>query len=123
MNSSGDPDRWDAVLAPPPGGLEDLRRRLVRRDRHRRIARGVAAAVVLIAAAVAPMLLSPRGPVPASSFEAIALGLAPAPSEPVFVPPGERAEIAVLRLPTHDPRVALYLVGSRRVPGTTSGPD
>jgi len=122
VNPHGDRPRWDEVLAPPAGGLADLRVRIARHERRRRAVRaGSAAAVVVAVAAALAVAVRPSRPTPFAgapvTFDAIALGLAEPPADPVVVPPDARRDLAVLRVPTRNDRVALYLVGTRGAPG------
>jgi hypothetical protein len=108
-------------LAPPPGGLADLRDRLrgreVRRRRTLRLAAAFAGAAALAIVVVWLALPTPtREPAPwlsRSDLYAVHLGVVEPPSEPVTVPPDQRGEIAVRRVPTSDERVVFYRVGVR----------
>jgi len=116
---------------PPPGGLDALRARVARHERRRVVTRRVipslAAAVVLVA-----VVLIGRGepwaPAPATPFERdllarVSEALDP-PSDPVSVPFERRADTAVLRVPTRDDRVVLYLVSTTRDPAVDEpGPE
>ena len=109
------------AIEPPSGGLESLRARVARHERRRivtrRIVPAVAAAVVLVGA----VLIGWGGswaPAPESPFERALLAsvqdaLAP-PSDPVSVPLERRRDTAVLRVPTRDDRVVLYMVSTTR---------
>lgn len=111
------------TLEPPRGGLAKLRRRLDRRVRRERIARhslafgGVAAALVVFAvfAVTGPIFERPVGsPLPiGDELIAMQFGFVAAPTEPVSIGAAHRETTAVLRIPTDDERVVLYLVGTR----------
>jgi len=110
-------------LEPPPGGLDGLRRRIERRERRRTALRSAAPALAVVAVAGCAAFFAwlgspPRpGPVPVlDELGSIALGVAAPPLEPVTVPAARRNDTAVLRLPTRDDRVVLYLVASSRPP-------
>lgn len=106
-------------LEPPRGGLAGLHRKIRRRTRRRRVlayavAPGAAAAL-LFAALVVVVRPAPRlsdAFVAVDSIDAIRLGLRDAPEEPVTVPTPRRADTAVLRIPTRNPRVVMYSVES-----------
>ena len=117
------PDLGLDPIDPPAGGLEALRARIARHDRRRVVTRWVvpslAAAVVLVGA-----ILIGRGeswiPVPATPFERdlaarVSAALDP-PTDPVSVPYERRGDTAVLRVPTRDDRVVLYMVSTTREP-------
>jgi hypothetical protein len=110
-------------LEPPPGGLAGLRRRIAGRERRRAAARSTLPALAIVAvagcAAILAWLGSPPRPLAAPVLDdlgSIALGIAAPPVEPVTVPAARRNDTAVLRVPTRDDRVVLYLVAPSRPP-------
>ena len=118
-------------IDPPAGGLEALRARVARHERRRVVTRRVIPsliAAVVLAAAVVIGRGEPWAPAPATLFERdlrarVLASLEPS-SEPVRVPFERRADTAVLRVPTGDDRVALYLVSTIREPALdATGPE
>ncbi len=99
----------------PPGGLADLRGRLVRRQRRRRAAGALAtvgAAAVLLALVFLPGGERPANHAMTGELVAVRLGLAEPPVDIVSVPAHRRGDTAVRRVPTGDDRVVFYLVGT-----------
>ncbi len=105
------------MIEPPAEGIHGLRARLERDRRRRDRARaGGAVLVVGALAAVVGLLVTPPPPsalvldrADASAIPAlVSLGLREAPSEPAEIPPGQRDRMALLRVPTKDPRVVFY---------------
>jgi hypothetical protein len=106
-------------LDPPPGGLAKLRGRLEARARSP-WRRGLWVPVV---AAVAILVFVRRGGgtrdvlSAARSFDGaseVGLGLAPLPDAPLTLADESQKTAAITRVPTSDPRVAMYLMGTLR---------
>jgi hypothetical protein len=104
-------------LSPPPGGLAKLRGRLEVHDGHPWARIGGLTAVVV---AVGLILVLGRR----SSFDVVAaarflggpsevgLGLAPPPEAPLTLTDEAQRTSAITRVPSSDPRVTMYLVGT-----------
>lgn len=119
MKPEFDPTSLLETLDPPAGGLAKLRRRLDRRNRRRVVVQrslafaGAAAVVVVLAVAIPLVGSSSRAPLPiGDELVAMQLGIVASPTEAASVPTAERTKTALLRVPTDDDRVVLYLVGS-----------
>jgi hypothetical protein len=105
------------TIEPPAGGIRGLRVRLERDRRRRARARLAGAALAGTALALVVGLLVTPAPPPAPALDRVddsaipalvSLGLRPAPSEPAEIPPQQRNRMALLRVPTKDPRVIFY---------------
>lgn len=107
-------------LEPPPGGTARLMARIdaaERASRRRRVwVAGVAAAAVAVVIAVAPRVAGRPGDATAAAWREapalVSLGIGERMAEPVEVPSEARGGIVAVRVPTDDPKVVLYLVGS-----------
>lgn len=110
-------------LEPPPGGTARLMARIdaaERASRRRRVwvagISGVAAAAVAVVIAVAPRVAGRPGDTTAAAWREapalVSLGIGERMAEPVEVPSEARGGIVAVRVPTDDPKVVLYLVGS-----------
>lgn len=105
------------AIEPPGDGIRGLRARLERDRRRRARARlGGAALAVATLSVVVGLLVMPAPPsalaldrVDDSAIPAlVSLGLREAPREPAEIPPRQRDRMALLRVPTKDPRVVFY---------------
>jgi hypothetical protein len=104
-------------LDPPPGGLAALRSRIAPRPRP---ARRLAPLALAAAAAAIVLFVLSRGRAPDPLAAArqhgdapeVALGLAPMPAAAVSIDREDRATTALAEVPTKDPHVAFYWVGS-----------
>ena len=134
------PERLFERLTPPPGGLRSLRHRLAEEEHGRRLLAGagsslrlrgglgvglgvsLSAACLALALVLGPgRLWGPRRSTPATRVAAmggagqlppglVALGLAPAPAEPVVVAARERGRAAVARASKVGAPVVVYWV-------------
>ena len=105
------------TIDPPAEGIRGLRTRLERdRRRRARVRLGGAAFAVATLTVVVGLLVMPAPPAPLtldrvddSAIPAlVSLGLREAPREPAEIPPHQRDRMALLRVPTKDPRVVFY---------------
>ena len=108
-------------ITPPPGGLDRLRRRMrVREEAAPRAwwPRLVPVGSVALAAAIVLIVVARRNVDPfaaARSFggpSEVALGPARSPSDAVTLAGESRETGALVRVPTGDPHVAIYMVGT-----------
>ena len=107
-------------LEPPPGGLAKLRKELTSRPSSTARRFGPAAAALAIAAGLLLFLFWSRVTTPdlvaaarlRAGPEQIALGLAPASVESAALTDQERATTALTEVPSANPAVAFYWVGS-----------
>jgi hypothetical protein len=108
-------------IVPPPGGVGELRRRMREEASPSPRAwwpRLLPLTAVAVAATVVCMVIRRpiEGPLAAArSFggaSAVALGLATAPSETATLEGESRETAALAQLPTADPHVVMYLVGT-----------
>ena len=117
-------DRIFVELEPQGGGVADLQRRIGQARARRR--RSYVLASLLLASLLSTLwygpALLPGGASRAAAMLgddllAIELGYREPPTEPLTVREGLRNRIAVKRVPTANPKVAYYLVGSLATPG------
>jgi hypothetical protein len=104
------------TLAPPPGGVAVLRRRLQRerpRRRMRLASLGVGATLAIAGLLVAAQVRTARKqlPIPAEPHPALVrLGLQHPPREPAAIPRRMRHRMALQRVPLETDRVVFYYV-------------
>ncbi len=108
-------------ITPPPGGLDGLRRRMREREEAAPRAcwpRLMPVGAVALAVAIVLVVVARRGIDPVAAARSfggaseVALGLARAPSETVTLTGESRETAALVQVPSGDPHVAIYMVGT-----------
>jgi negative regulator of sigma E activity len=108
-------------ITPPPGGLGRLRRRMREEAAPRAWwaqLKPVGAVALVLATAIVLVVVTRRDVDPFAAARRlggpseVALGLARAPREAVTLAGESRETAALVQVPTGDPRVAIYMVGT-----------